>query len=80
MTDGSGYEIIISGLSFRDFVSEKLPKQFIQCHKSFAINLEYVTGYSKKDVLLSFDRKIPVGRDFYQDLIVGIIRGNGPVS
>ena len=76
MTDESEHEIILSGLSFKDFISEKLPKQFLQCHKSYAINLEYVTGYSKKNVLLSFDKKIPVGSDFYQALIDGIISGS----
>ncbi len=76
MTDEAEHEIILSGLSFKDLVSKKLPKQFIQCHKSYAINLEYVTGYSKKSVLLSFDKEIPVGSDFYQDLINGIINGS----
>ena len=73
MTDGTYHDIIISYVSFKVFISEILPKQFVQCHKSFAVNLEYVTGYSKKYVSLSFEKHIPVGNDFYQNLITGII-------
>lgn len=74
MTDGAEHDIIISNMSFKAFISEILPDQFAQCHKSYAVNLEYVTGYSKKSVSLSFEEQIPVGNDFYQNLVAGIIR------
>ena len=74
MTDGREHVIALSGVSFKDFTSKALPEEFLQCHRGYIVNLRYVTGYSHEHVLLSHSTEVPVGDDYYQNLIKGLVK------
>ncbi len=41
---------------------KKLPRRFVQCHKSFAVNLGYVERLEKEYVVLATGERIPVSQ------------------
>ncbi len=44
---------------------EKLPPQmFVQCHRSFLVNLLYVRNITKSEVILAGGGSIPVGASY----------------
>ena len=61
LTDGSVTEISLSGTSFSSLIDEKLSSDFCQCHRSYIINLNYVTKYSNHSIILQNDTEIPIG-------------------
>lgn len=45
-----------------------LPKNFVQCHKSYCVNLEYVRNFNGwKTVTLTDNTEIDIGRSFVND-------------
>lgn len=52
----------ISGLK------EKLSGDFISCHRSYAVNLRYVKGIAKTDIILDSGKKIPLSRRLYNEV------------
>lgn len=47
---------------------KKLPKNFVQCHKSYCVNLEYVKNFNGwKRVTLNDNTEIDIGRSFVND-------------
>ena len=49
-------------------LTERLGDNFIQCHKSYTVNLEYVRMYRKNAVTLSGGEEIPVSRAHSQEM------------
>lgn len=61
LTDGTVTEISLSGTNFSSLTNEKLSADFCQCHRSYIVNLNYITNYSNHAVNLQNDIVIPVG-------------------
>lgn len=68
LTDGKVEEISLSGTNFTSLPNEKLSADFCQCHRSYIINLNYVTKYSNHSVILQNDTEIPVGTKYRTQL------------
>ena len=68
LTDGSVREISLSGTKFSSLVDEKLSTDFYQCHRSFIVNLNYLTKYSSHMVILHNDIEIPVSSKYRTEL------------
>lgn len=49
-----------------DSCRRKMPYQFIQCHKSFVVNMDYIVYIDKKDVWLESDAKVPISKSYYK--------------
>ena len=45
----------------------RLPESFIQCHKSYIINLNYVTAFNTKFLIVK-DQEIPISSKFKSDI------------
>jgi DNA-binding LytR/AlgR family response regulator len=43
-------------------IAQELPARFVQCHKSFLVNLDYVVELGPTDALLSNGDKVPVSQ------------------
>ncbi|MEE0859405.1 MAG: LytTR family DNA-binding domain-containing protein [Acutalibacteraceae bacterium] len=63
-----------------DSAVEKLGTVFLRCHKSFAVNLNYVTEFSKSKIMLSTGREISVSRSYYQSSKVVIFEHKALLS
>lgn len=50
-----------------EFMKEKLPENFVQCHKSYIVNLDYVKRIEQKQIYLACGKTIPVSRSKYLD-------------
>lgn len=46
-------------------ILQRLPESFIQCHKSFLVNLEYVEALEGKEIILIEGRRISISRTYY---------------
>ena len=53
---------------YAKLVDEKLSIDFYQCHRSFIVNLNYVTKYSSHMVILHNDVEIPVSSKYRTEL------------
>ena len=73
LTDGSALEISLSAVPFSKIAENCLPDDFIQCRRSFIINLNYVTGFDNRSVYLLNHYQVDIGRTFHDDLINRII-------
>lgn len=63
ITLNSGEEITCtSGLSA---VSEKVEQGFVSCHRSYVVNIGYISSISKTEVTLDSGKKIPLSRRSY---------------
>lgn len=47
---------------------ELFPSYFIQTHKSFLVNLNYISGFKKKEIILENEENIPISRVFRKQL------------
>lgn len=57
-------------------LEEELPENFKRCHKSFIVNMAYISKiwYSKNVILLKNDLEIPVSRS-YKNIIKEVVKG-----
>lgn len=67
-TDGSVIEISLSNRSFSNLIDDSLSSDFCQCHRSFIVNLNYVTHYGTHSVFLRKDTEIPVSSTYRFEL------------
>lgn len=66
ITLNSGKEIICNwGLSA---VAEKLGKDFVFCHRSYIVNIGYISSISKAEVTIDGGKKIPLSRRHYKEV------------
>ena len=49
-------------------VSEKLGRGFVSCHRSYIVNIEYITSFSKSEITLDSGKKIPLSRRSYDSV------------
>ena len=49
-------------------VKKRLPREFVQCHKSFMVNLRWVTSIESKSLRMCNGKQIPISRT-YQKLL-----------
>jgi DNA-binding LytR/AlgR family response regulator len=63
-TQGAKY---LQRQSLKEFIEQPYASQFCQVHKSFAVNLNYVSSFNADDVFLS-NNSIPVGNKYYIEL------------
>lgn len=61
-----GKEVICTcGLST---TAEKLGKDFVPCHRSYIVNIGYISSISKTEVTMDSGKKIPVSRRLYDSV------------
>ncbi|NER13563.1 hypothetical protein GWK08_08955 [Leptobacterium flavescens] len=51
-------------------IMEDLPPNFIQCHKSYIVNLNYIKRINSKTVFLNNNRTVPLSRSFKNDFFI----------
>lgn len=49
-------------------------KDFFRCHKSYLVNLKYVSGYSRQELILDNGEKIVIARRRYEGFCREILR------
>ena len=49
-------------------------KGFFRCHKSYLINLKYVAGYNRQDVILDNGEKIMIAKRRYEEFCMEILK------
>lgn len=76
LTDGSAQSVSTAARSFSDLACELSSKDFLRCHKSYIINLNFLTGYDHSNAIMSYTDKIPIGRDYRMDFFNEILRFN----
>lgn len=66
ITMNNGKDIVcICGLST---TAEKLGNRFVPCHRSYIVNIRYISSISKTDVTMDSGKKIPVSRRLYDSV------------
>ena len=73
MTDGSNITLDLTNRAFSQIVKDFLTPDFVQCHRSCIINLNYITAFDKHSVYLLGKHEIPVGKSYRTDVINSII-------
>ena len=48
-----------------DDIKEKLPEYFLQCHKSYIVNMQIIRRIEKNKIILQHDEEIPVSKARY---------------
>ncbi len=49
-------------------VSEKLGQGFVSCHRSYVVNLEFISSVSKSEITMDSGEKIPISRRLYDSV------------
>ena len=49
-------------------VSEKLGQGFVSCHRSYIVNLEFISSVSKNEITMDSGEKIPISRRLYDSV------------
>ena len=73
LTDGSIVKLSLVTTPFSKLTQDNLSPDFIQCHRSFIINLNYITGFDSRTVQLRNQYQIEIGKTYRSDLINRII-------
>lgn len=68
-TDGSSEQYY---LSFEAVENRLPPKKFVRTHKSYIVNLEYMTGADRTEVAILEKWRIPISRTFIKSVRDGI--------
>lgn len=50
-----------------DDIKQKLPEYFLQCHKSYIVNMKIIRRMEKNKIILHNDKEIPVSKARYAD-------------
>lgn len=64
-------KIVITKDSISNF-EHKLPQEFLRIHRSFIVNINKVTAFTKVDVEIG-EREIPIGAS-YKDAVIGFLK------
>ena len=55
--------------SLNDFQDTLLTdRRFVKCHKSFLVNMDFVSNITNKDFILTGNQTIPISRNIYRDM------------
>lgn len=49
-------------------VKEKLPESFLQCHKSYVVNMNYIMFIDKSEILLKGGARVNISREKYNEV------------
>ena len=49
-------------------------KDFFRCHKSYLVNLKYISGYNRQELILDNGEKLPLAKRRYEDFSREILR------
>ena len=49
-------------------VKEKLPNCFLQCHKSYVVNMNYIMFIDKREILLKGETRVNISREKYNEV------------
>lgn len=56
-------------------IAKMLPQgNFVRCHKSYMVNLEYVREITRSSMKLSMGRQLPIGRKYYKSFQESFVR------
>lgn len=50
-----------------EHISARLSRKFLKCHKSYIINMDYISEFCKKEIVIHTGQKIPVSKTCYTD-------------
>jgi len=56
---------LISCYEKLDEINERLPKEFVRCHKSYLVNMNYIKKISDKMIVLKNETQIPISKAQY---------------
>ena len=80
LTDSSTVNVSLTDFSFTVLAEKHLSKDFVQCHRSTIINMNYVTGFDKQHIFLYGGYEIKIGKTYRKDLInILFNHSKGPV-
>lgn len=48
-------------------IYNRLNRKFIKCHKSYIVNMDYISEFCRKEIVLSTEQRIPVSKNRYAD-------------
>ena len=65
MEDGTESELMRESISKWE---KRLDSSFVRCHKSFIVNMIYISSLKYSIIILDNEEVLPVGRKYYQDL------------
>ncbi len=69
MVDKGIINIHLADHSFSDIISEYLSDDFVQCHRSFLVNVNYVQSFTSTEMTLEgYPHIIPIGRKHHKAL------------
>ena len=77
------HQVLYCNGTMNEFCEVLLPDlKFVKCHKSFIINMDYVTSITSKDFIMSDKTIIPISRQTYKQIKASYIdyffdKGNG---
>ena len=60
---------LVTLFRLKNMESELHPLQFMRVHRSYIINLSYVSGYTKGRVFLSNDDYVPIGENYKEQFL-----------
>lgn len=60
-------KVITTNSTFKNIL-KLLPKHFVRCHKSFAINLKKLNSLAGNVITIG-DRKVPIGQTYKSDFL-----------
>lgn len=49
-------------------ILKRLPKDFVQCHKSFLVNLNWISSIEGKEIIMQSDKHIPISRTYQENI------------
>lgn len=61
-------------------ISEQLPNRFIETHKSYIVNLDYIKLIEKQTVILYNGKSIPISKRCYKSVRENYFRYNGGIE
>jgi len=74
LTDGTQRELVLTKNTFSDLLRENLSQDFVQCHRSIIVNLNYVVNYAAHSVTLkNCPEELPIGKRFREEFIKKMI-------
>jgi two-component system, LytTR family, response regulator LytT len=65
ITESAGYTL---KTTLRNLLST-FPANFLQVHKSFVINLEYIKSFDTEEIILENNKRLPIGKTHYAAIL-----------
>lgn len=49
-------------------ILKRLPEEFVQCHKSFLVNLNWISSIEGKEIIMQSEKRIPISRTYQENI------------